>query len=168
MTATDNQNTKNTMKNEINPAVAMQREMLSNVQDANNVLTSGEVSPTFQGHVFNMETGKHGIANLIAEILTDHDAVFAMGIENTELRAVAISASMYAEEIIDEVKRRFTAGTTRYPYTTVHQYLSVFMRTDSKWQIPVVPKVAKIKLSNVEDKPRKSAKPRVKWYLVQK
>ncbi len=148
-------------------AVAMQREMLSAVQDGNNVLTTGQVKSTFQGHAFNMESGKHGIANLIAEILTEREAIFAKGIETTELRPVAIAASMFTEEIIAEVQHRFSAGTTRYPYNTIHMYLSVFMRDSGKHSLANLPRVRKIKLSNEEDKPRKSAKPRGKWYLIQ-
>ena len=158
---------KNDMKTEtkskksaIKEARNMQRELLDNAHDIGNVLTTASnVSPVFMPHVFNMHTGKHGIKNLIAEILTERGAVFPKGIELTEFRKVATAASMFASEIIDEVQARFTAGTTRYPYETIHLYLSVFMFRSGM--------IGKIKLTNAEDKPRSCFKPRIKWYLIQ-
>lgn len=146
-------------KNEKANAVEMGRELLSNAQDINNVLTVADCSPTFQGHYFNLETEKHGIANLIAEILTEREAIFPKGIEDSELRKVAIGAAMFTREIANEVKARFTAGTTRYPLHTIEAYLSIFMRNSGK--------VGKIQLKGHEDKPRPCYKPRCKWYLIQ-
>jgi hypothetical protein len=150
-----------------NPSIALQRELLGNVQDINNVLTSSEnVSPLFHGHYFNMENGKHGIETLITEILTENESILPSAIntgakahyEHNALRQVAIASSMFTCDIINEVQSRFSNGSNRYPYTTIHQYLSIFMFRSGK--------VGKIKLSNSEDKNRPCFKPRVKWFLI--
>ena len=149
------------MNKEAKTAVGMNREILSGSKDINNVLsTSSVVSPLFHTHYTNMETELHGISNLIAEILTEREAVFPLGIENGEFRKIAIAASLTAEEIIEAVQSRFASGSVRYPYTTVHQYLSVFMFRKGQ--------IGKIKLTGAEDKPRSCCKPRCRWYLVQK
>lgn len=149
------------MKNqEKNSAIAMSREIQSSQQDINNVLTTSQaVSGVFHDHWVEMETGKNGIANLISKILSEKEAVFPKGIENTEFRSVAISTSLFASDIIKEVQSQFTAGSIRYPYFTIHTYLSVFMFRKNK--------VGKIKLSNSEDSERDCCKPRTKYYLVQ-
>ena len=144
-------------------ATVMQNDILTATQDINNVLTSGNVSPVFQGHVFNMETGKHGIENLIIEILTKNGAVFAAGVETTALRKIAIGKCMFADEVLTAVQKHFTAGSTRYPYSTIHSYLSVFM-SGKKGN----GKLGKIKLSGVEDDTRECCKPRCKFYVVEK
>ena len=107
-----------------------------------------------------MESGNHGIATLISEILAEREAVFPLGVEKTEFRNIAIATSLYAKEIIAEVQSRFATGSDRYPDSSVHCYLSTFMAKKGT--------IGKIKLTNAEDKPRKSSKPRVKFYLVQK
>jgi len=145
----------------------MSREMLSHTQDIGNVLTVADCPSTFQGHYFNLESAKHGVANLIAEILVEREAQFKAGIEQGELRQIAIAASMFTEEIKAEIDNRFTAGTSRYPLKTVKQYLGVLQNPASKWYIAGLPKVAKIQLTGKEDSDRKSCRPRCKWYLVQ-
>lgn len=133
--------------------------VLENGKDANNVMTVAKVSPVFQTHVFNVETGKHGIKHLIAEILTEAEAVFPEGAENTELRPIVLAASMLADDIKAEVERRFSAGSTRYPYATVHQYLSVFMVREGM--------ICKFKMTAKEDAGRHCCKPRTRYYLKQ-
>lgn len=151
----------------------MARETISLLHDANNVLTTGEVPPVFQAHWPDMETGKHGIANLIALILKEREAVFPAGVENSEFRSVAIGTSVFASELIEEVQNRFTAGTRRYPYNTIHQYVAVFMDPANKHFKKNLPKVGQIHLTNAEDKNRftktgkRIFKPRCKYYLIQ-
>lgn len=149
------------------------RDVLSMQQDLNNVLATGNVSPTFHGHYFNADEQKHGIANLIATILKEHNpdapAVFPQGTENGEFRKIAIACSMFASEIVEEVIARFTDGDTRrYNYNTVHTYLAVFMNVDNKRKLPSVPGVVQVKLSKDEDsdRPKHCFKPRCKYYLV--
>lgn len=127
----------------------------TNIQDINNELTARQVKPALQGHWMQ------GIESLITDILTEREATFPLNIAQTEFRKVAIATSMFTQEIKDEIDNRFTAGSTRYPLETIETYLSVFM-TRKKL-------IAKIKLTNAEDKPRpaKNCKPRAKWFLVQ-
>lgn len=133
--------------------------VLENGKDANNVMTVANVSPVFQTHVFNVETGKHGIKHLISEILSEAEAVFPQGAEATELRPIVLAASMLADDIKAEVERRFSAGSTRYPYATVHQYLSVFMVKEGM--------VCKFQMTSKEDSERHCCKPRTRYYLKQ-
>jgi hypothetical protein len=139
-------------------AIRLCANVLENGKDANNVMTVASVPPVFQTHVFNVSTGKHGIKNLIAEILTEREAIFPIGAENTELRPIVLAASMLASEIKDEVDRRFAAGSTRYPYATVHQYLSVFMVKEGT--------IGKVQLKNKEDANRHCNKPRTRYFLI--
>ncbi len=148
-----------TMKNETQAAIAMNREVQSNCQDINNVLTtSGKVKAVFHTHFECMETGECGIADLISRILREREASFPANVEQTELRSIAIAGSMFTSEILAEVQSRFSAGSIRYPLQTVKAYLSVFMRKQGK--------VGKIQLSNSEDSQRECCKPRCKWYLI--
>lgn len=133
--------------------------VLENEKDVNNVLTVAGIPPVFQTHVFNVESGKHGIKHLIAEILTANEAVFPEGAENTELRPIVLAASMLASDIKSEVERRFSAGSSRYPYATVHQYLSVFMVQSGM--------VCKFQMTAKEDAGRQCCKPRTRYYLKQ-
>lgn len=133
--------------------------VLENGKDSNNVLTVAGIPPVFQTHVFNVETGKHGVKNLIVEILTENGAIFPAGTENTELRPIVLAASMLASDIKNEVDRRFAAGSTRYPYATVHQYLSVFMVSEGT--------ICKFKMTNKEDSERHCCKPRSRYFLKQ-
>ena len=133
--------------------------VLANGQDANNVMTVAGIPPVFQTHVFNVETGAHGVKNLIVEILTEREAVFPSGTENTELRPIVLAASMLASEVKAEVDRRFAAGSSRYPYATVHQYLSVFMVKEGT--------VCKFQMTTKEDSERHCCKPRSRYYLKQ-
>ena len=147
----------NTKNNLSETAIRLCDTVVENGKDANNVLTSVGVSPVFQTHVVNVETGKHGIKHLIAEILTAAEAVFPEGAENGELRPIVLASAMLASEVKDEVERRFSAGSTRYPYSTVHQYLSVFMVKEKM--------IAKVQMTKDEDQPRPCYKPRTRYYL---
>lgn len=148
-------------------AVAMQRELLENAHDINNVLTAGNVSPVFQGHIFDMENGKHGIENAIIAVLTEREAIFPKGTENSKLRPVVIAAGMFTKEIFEAIQVKFAAGTTRYPLNTIEHYLSVVMSNHNTKTINGNGKIGFVKLTNAEDKPRPCYRPRKKWYLVE-
>jgi hypothetical protein len=151
--------TKTNETSETLNAIAMSREVLSNSQDINNVLTtSQQVKAVFHTHFADMETGECGIENLIARILREREAQFPKGVESTELRQIAVAGAMFTDEIVTEVQNRFTAGSVRYPKQTVKAYLSVFMAKSGK--------IGRIQLTNSEDKNRTCCKPRCKWYLV--
>lgn len=162
---TPSQSEKMTTETQVNEtAIRLCKNVLENGKDANNVLTVAGIPPVFQTHVFNAETGKHGIKNLIIEILRDKGAEFPAGTEGTienpsPLRSIVIAASMLAEDVKNEVERRFTAGSTRYPYATVHQYLSVFMVREGT--------ICKFQMSSKEDADRACCKPRTRYYIKQ-
>lgn len=139
----------------------LSREIVSTSQDLNNVLTSaGNVHKFVMAHYVDTATGTYGIERLIASILTQNRSVFPNGIENSEFRKVAIASSMFVSEIIAIVQDTF--GKDRYPYATVHSYLSYFMTKEGCKN-----KVARIKLTNAEDKDRPCNKPRTKFYLIE-
>ena len=135
-------------------------EILTGLQDTNNLFAQIPVALKFRTHYVSTATGVCGIEELIAKILTDANATFANGIEKTSFRSLAISQALFVSDIIASVREAF--GADRYPDATIHQYLSVFM-TSKKAKC----KVGKIKLTNIEDKNRECCKPRTKFYLVQ-
>ena len=139
-------------------AIAMQSALFDNTKDINTVLTSSnKTSPIFHGHFFQLEQNLFGIQGLITQILAERET-FAAGVEETDLRNVAIAAAMFTQDIIDEVVRRFTAGSIRYPEKTIRATLSVTMFK--------LKTVGKIQLKPFEDKNRPCNKSRCKWYLV--
>lgn len=139
----------------------LSRDIVEMSRDANNVFKSaGNVHKFVRTHYVDMETGVYGIERLIAKILSERSAVFPKGIENSEYRSVAIASAMFASDIIKVVQTTF--GEERYPYATVHTYLSNFMTKQTCQN-----KVGKIHLSNAEDCDRKCCKPRVKYYLLE-
>lgn len=146
------------MNETLNAAKQMQRELLSNAIDSNNVLTTAGIRPEFQAHVFNMQSGECGIELLIVSILQENGSTFPSNIGSTEFRQVAINGSMFASEIIQAVQDRFANGSTRYPYATVYAYLC---NPANKKKSGIV----SIKLTNSEDKPRPCPKPRQKYFL---
>ena len=147
-------------------AINFNREVISGSKDINNFLSaSGKVAPVFHTHFTDMESGKNGIANLIAKILIENDAVFPRDIENTELRSIAIASAMLTSEIMAQVEEQFKCGSNRYPQATIENYLSVFMFRQTGKHLSKV-KVGKIQLTKTEDVSRKCPKPRCKWYLI--
>ena len=140
-------------------AVAMSGEVLEAMQAVNNTLTTAGVRPNFQAHYANAKLDVYGIMDLVKDILRVAQAEFPRGIENTELRKIAVAASLFTSEILAEVQARFAAGSTRYKVQSVKNCLSTYGKVDGT--------IGRIKLSNTEDKPRDCAKPRCKWYRVQ-
>jgi hypothetical protein len=95
---------------------------------------------------------------LIARILRSNGAIWREGIDTPTKRAAAIAASMYTEDIIAQVRRRFTAGSTRYPPSSLKECLGgAMIRTGE---------VGKIQLSGEEDSKRSKScsRRRCKWY----
>lgn len=141
-------------------AIALTEETIEACKAVNNTLTVAEVSPFFQAHYANAQIDVYGVMGLVRDILREAQAVFPRGIEATALRKIAVSASLFTSEIIDEVQRRFAAGTTRYQPQSVRNCLSTYGKQDGT--------IGKIDLTPKEDQPRKCKMPRSKWYLVQK
>ena len=80
-------------------------------QDLNQVLTeTKQVRPVYMAHYINLKTGKMGIEDCIAETLT-------------ERKATSQARAMLANEITDAVNLKFRQDTSRYPESTIAQYL---------------------------------------------
>lgn len=143
-------------------------------QDINNTLMAAKnVRPEFMTHAVNMANGEHGIAFLIASILENRMAKFFANVADTEHRGTAIKAAMFASEIIAEVDDQFSLGTSRYMGNTVPCYLCSFLSPGNKHQIKntmsgkPLPRIGKIQLTNNEDRPRPTKRPRIKYFLIE-
>jgi hypothetical protein len=136
------------------------RAALRTCKELNRVLTQ-TVDPRYQTHFFDVENGAFGRRGLIRKILKEHGAVWKGGIQSPTDRASAIDASMFTEDILTEVQRRFTAGTTRYPPPSIKACLGREMLKRNE--------VGRIQLSGGEDVNRRKdrPRPRCKWYLVE-
>ena len=139
-------------------AVAMAPELIANCQDINNTLATSGVRAHFQTHYANAMLDVYGILALVKDILREAQAEFPRGIEATELRKIAVAASLFTQDILREVENRFAAGGFRYKIQAVKNVLSTYGKNE----------IGKITLTNAEDKPRDCAKPRCKWYLIAK
>jgi hypothetical protein len=137
-------------------------DLIGNAQDKNNILASaGNVHLFVRDHYVDVATGTYGIESLIVSILKSHNAVFPANIgDNPTFRSVAISISMFASDVISEVRETF--GSDRYPDQTIQSFLSVFMGSKGN------NRVGKIALKSTEDKDRPCCKPRTKYFLVEK
>jgi hypothetical protein len=140
---------------EMNPVIKQ------NMRDENQYMTvSGNVRNIFQNHIVDMVTGENGCMAMICRILKERGAEFPSGIETTELRQIALSASMTAVELKEEIDRRFSAGSTRHPLSSIQAFLGVHLYKKQG-------KVGKIKMTSHEDRNCKT-RPAVKWYLIAK
>ena len=155
----------------------MQETLFDNTKDINTVLTgSGEVSPIFHGHFFQMETNLYGIQGLITEILRARGAEYkAKDLAASDLKNVIVATSMLTIEILAEVERRFTQGSIRYPEKTVRATLSVTMTKLGKIghiQLSKADYNARIetlkKLGRLPKQYRDSSKSCFVWYLIAK
>jgi len=131
--------------------------IIDNAMENNNLFADAQVPFVYRNHYVNAKTGVNGIENLIIDILTNNNAVFAKDVAATPLRNMAISQSLYISEIIEHVRNSF--GFDRYPDATIYTVISVLMLKSGI--------VGKIALSNVEDKNRECCRPRSKFFLIQ-
>jgi hypothetical protein len=139
-------------------AIGLSSETVEQSMAINNTLeTTGKVKAAFGTHYANAELDVCGIVALVKDILRDNDAVFARNIEQTDLRGIAIAGSMFTAEIVSAVQIRFASAGMRYKPQAVKNVLSTYGKDF----------IAKITLTNAEDKPRECSKPRAKWYLIQ-
>lgn len=139
-------------------AIELTDQTIETCQAVNNTLDTAGVRAHFQAHYANAKLGVYGVMDLVRDILREAQAEFPRGIESTELRKIAVAASMFTSEILAEVERRFAAGASRYKAQAVKNCLSTYGKQDGT--------IASIKLSNEEDQPRECSKPRFKWYRV--
>ena len=80
-------------------------------QDFNKALTQTRVvRPVYMAHYVNIKSGRYGIEDLIAEVL--------------EIRKVTSpERAITAKAITKAINARFTGETSRYPVSTIAQYL---------------------------------------------
>lgn len=123
-----------------------------------NFTETQQVSPSVQTHYVNVATGAAGMRGLICDILKDNGSIWRGGVSSPADRAAAIAASMYTEDIIDQARIRFTAGTTRYPPHSIKACLGITMLGSGE--------VGRIQLSRAEDSSRRCTRPRCKWFLT--
>lgn len=112
-------------------AIGMNDCLLEQTHEMNTVLTqSKRISPVFQGHFFNMGTGRNGIAGLVEEILLSKGAFFPLSIleASIEQQTQAKACCLTSDQIIAEVQTRFAAGSTRYNPQSVKVMLSTKFR----------------------------------------
>jgi hypothetical protein len=143
------------MNSEIEKA-RQSREALQACRSLNKKLTATQqVPPSSLTTYVNLATGGVGMKGLIRDILKGNGSVWLSVISSPAERTDAIAASMYTEDIHDQVRIRFTAQTTRYPAQSVSNCL-VEMRKDRD--------IGKIELTTEEDPFRRCKRPRCKWY----
>jgi hypothetical protein len=131
----------------------MSREIVDSSRDTNNLLASGEIHFYVREHYVDPSTGTYGIESLIRNILKANGSQFPAGVEDTELRGIAVAGSMFSSEIIAKVRETF--GADRYPDSTIYQYLWKYAKG-----------IRKVKLSSAEDSSRTCPKPRCKYYAI--
>lgn len=129
----------------------------TNVQETNSVLAGCNVHYLFRGSVINTKTGRHGIENLITDILMANSAHFKKYDEkvNKNYRHVYLFYGLTAKQIIAKVRQ--VNGGDKYPDSTIYQYLSVFMKRAGK--------VDFIRPKKEEDKGHKG-RTENRWYLI--
>lgn len=151
-------------------AIAESNVIVQTSMDINNNLeTTGQVKPFFATHYANAELGVCGIVALVKLILKENDAVFGRGIENSDLKHIAIATAMFTADIIEAVKLKFAAAGMRYKEQAVKNVLSTYAKGDI---VKIQGVGHPIRIDNDDDKgkfydfPRPCSKPRAKWYLV--
>lgn len=102
-------------------AIAQEKGIIETLHIINQDL-SLDTKPLLQGHWVD-----GGIRGLIAEILIEADAVFSAGAHETELSQIVIASALTPQQIMDRAEEKFTAGTTRYPFSTIATYLAHYM-----------------------------------------
>ena len=152
----------NTLTSEQNEAaalaVSMSPQTVVEEMSLNNTLeTTMKVKPAFCAHYANAELESFGLMGIVCEVLTECEAVFARGIESTELRKIALALAPTTEKIIKLAEPKFNAAAPlmRYKPQAVKNILSTYGTE----------KIRKIKLTSGEMV--QGSKARAKWYLIQ-
>lgn len=127
-------------------------------QQVNEMITPTGTHAIVMGHYIGKDL--EGMAALVFEILSERNAIFPQGVGATALRNVALAAGMLSEEIVEEVKLRFTAKTGRHPRQSVKSFLSSYFRTECKW-------IQSIQMTGKEDTTRTCCRPRCKYCIVE-
>ncbi len=133
-------------------------EVLTVSQDLNETLAeTGEVKFLFRSHYVDLATGEMGIESLIRGILIAGGCVHPAGMENTARRSIVVRQSMFASEVIAEVRKAF--GEDRYPDKTIAAYLSC---KNARATV----RFGGVALTKEEDYTRICKRPRTKYYVV--
>lgn len=153
----DNMNTLTSEQNEAAAfAVAMSAETIETCKAVNNTLeTTAKVKAFYAAHYANAEIDSFGIMGIVCEVLTEREAIFARGIESTELRKIALACAPTTAEIIELAKPKFAIAGMRYKPQAIKNVLSTYGTE----------KIRKIKLTPAEMV--QGSKARAKWYLIQ-
>jgi hypothetical protein len=148
----------NTLTSEQNEAaafaVAMSAETIETCKAVNNTLETTQKTSAFYGtHYANPEMDSFGIMGIVCEVLTECEAVFARGIESTELRKIALAVAPTTKQVIALAKPKFAVAGLRYKPQAVKNILSTYGTQ----------KICRIKLTTGEI----VQGARSKWYLIQ-
>jgi hypothetical protein len=134
-------------------------KLISDLKQNNRALTQDFNAPRHGlGTYANPAENLYGAKGAIIKALKNCHAIFEKGVENTSERNVAIGASLFADEVIQQVKS--IAGADCFADSTIICNVDMWMPEDGT--------VGVIILSKDEDQPRHCWKPRHKYYLIKK
>ena len=138
-------------------AKGLSAQTIEDCKAINNTLeTCANVPAFFGSHYANAELESFGIMGIVREVLTDCEAIFARGIETTDLRNIALALAPTTAEIIELAKPKFAVAGLRYKPQAVKNILSTYGTKE----------IRRIKLTSAEMV--QGSKCRSKWYLIQK
>lgn len=151
-------NTQIDLTNEIAAfAIGLSAQTVEDCKAVNNTLkATAKVKAHFATHYANAEIESFGIMGIVREVLTEREAIFARGIEGTDLRNIALALSPTTDEIIELAKPKFNVAGLRYEPQAVKNILSTYGTKE----------IRRIKLTPAEMV--QGSKCRSKWYLIQK
>jgi len=138
-------------------AQSLSAQTVEDCKAINNTLEVCANVPAFFGaHYANAELESFGVLGIVREVLTECEAVFARGIEKTDLRNIALACAPTTEKIIELAKPKFAVAGLRYKPQAVKNILSTYGTKE----------IRRIKLTSAEMVP--GDRSRSKWYLIQK
>jgi len=137
-------------------AIALSPETIQDCKAINNTLQmTGKVKAHFATHYANAAIDSFGIMGIVREVLTECEAIFARGIENTDLRDIALALAPTTAKIIEMARPKFNDAGLRYEPQAIKNILSTYGKKE----------IRRIKLTPAEMVP--GSKSRSKWYLIQ-
>lgn len=133
----------------LSPEVIMDCKSINNLIEAQAI-----VKPHFCTHYANAELDSYGIFGIVCEVLRECEAVFKRGIENTDMRDIALTFAPTTAQIIALARPKFNAAAPkmRYKPQAVKNVLSTYGAK----------KIRRIKLEPSE----MVGRARSKWYLI--
>ena len=119
-----------------------------------NLSQRPEVLPEFLIPYVNLERRALGRRGLLRVIMEDRGAI----LPRSHTRSDAIRVGLFCQDLLEEVKARWSSGSKAYPASSIKSCLYFEM-------VPLG-MVGKIQLTATEDSTRKCYRPRSKWYLI--